>query len=182
MNLTPGLALTSLGHRNMETPAAPRPPGTGIPPRAVRPGRPAAAPPPLPAPAALQSNPPRNPRQPPKPTAALTRSDHDLLTHSREPEPTGSLACLTESRLTASPSHRGSKRAAPAFACSPGLVTRFRVLRTGVHQWPLPSVTCPDTTGVVADERRQTGVNETQTETADWTAFYGAALVRSDAP
>jgi hypothetical protein len=38
-------------------------------------------------------------------------------------------------------------------------------MRTGVHQWPPPSVTCPDTTGTVAGERRRTGVNETETET-----------------
>src|SRR6266550_6772614 len=61
-------------------------------------------------------------------------------------------------------------------------LTRFRVLRTSVHQWPPPSVTCPNMIGVVAGERCRTGVNETETETGDWTAFYGAALVRSDAP
>ena len=38
-------------------------------------------------------------------------------------------------------------------------------MRTGVHQWPPPSVTCPNTTRAAGGERRRTEVNETETET-----------------
>src|SRR5690242_4179146 len=43
--------------------------------------------------------------------------------------------------------------------------TRLPTMLTGVHQWPPPSVTCPDVTGAAAGERRRTEVNETETET-----------------
>jgi hypothetical protein len=38
---------------------------------------------------------------------------------------------------------------------------------TSVHQWPPPSVTCPDASGAAAGERRRTGMNETTFETAN---------------
>jgi hypothetical protein len=43
--------------------------------------------------------------------------------------------------------------------------TRFPTMRTGVHQWPPPSVTCLDMTGAAGGERCRTEVNETETET-----------------
>jgi hypothetical protein len=43
--------------------------------------------------------------------------------------------------------------------------TRFRGLRTTVHQRPSASVTCADTIRAATGERWRTGVNETKTET-----------------
>ena len=50
--------------------------------------------------------------------------------------------------------------------------TRFPTMLTGVHQWPQPSVTCPNLTTAVAGERHRTGVNETQTETRPSATSY----------
>jgi hypothetical protein len=44
--------------------------------------------------------------------------------------------------------------------------TRFPTMLASVHRRPPPSATCPNTTGVAADERPRTGVNETRTETS----------------
>ena len=60
--------------------------------------------------------------------------------------------------------------------------TRFPTMLASVHRGSPPSVTCRNMTGVVAGERRRTGMNETKTETGGRAALYGAAHVRSDAP
>jgi hypothetical protein len=60
--------------------------------------------------------------------------------------------------------------------------TRFPTMLASVHQCSPPSVTCQNATGAAAGERCRTGVNETETETKDWAAFYGAARLRGDAP